>query len=219
MGFWDWFLGKSRLPPTVDTIWMNGRARLLGLRRAIEAPLVAGDPVFSFAHFPESLATLEADLAAAGIPHETHRGELSFAQAERLLARRDERVVRLALVRQLAVEPPGGLPPEPTAGTAHLFTAERHFLRPLDDRVPAFAAGLSCPSRIEFHLALDDPLLKNFVGPSLMSLLKSLGMREDEAIESAMVARSILKAQRKFTSRSGRSDDARSAEDWLRENA
>lgn len=75
---------------------------------------------------------------------------------------------------------------------------ERHFLRACEDRVAAFAGGLGARAAVTVHASLDDVLMKLFAGKWVTGVLKQLGMRDDEAIESAMVARRIRKAQDGF---------------------
>jgi preprotein translocase subunit SecA len=68
-------------------------------------------------------------------------------------------------------------------------------------------------------LSLEDALLRVFTRESVVAILRKLGMRDDEPIESAMVARRIQVAQQKFESRFGRELPANSAEEWIERNA
>jgi hypothetical protein len=48
---------------------------------------------------------------------------------------------------------------------------DRHFLRAHDDRIVDFAKGLEWRSSVGFHVALDDPLMRLFIGPEIVEML------------------------------------------------
>jgi preprotein translocase subunit SecA len=66
-----------------------------------------------------------------------------------------------------------------------------------DQNILDFAAALPGPTKVRFYGALDDPLLKAVGADRLMALMGSLGMKENQAIESPLVTRQIIKAQAK----------------------
>ncbi len=97
-----------------------------------------------------------------------------------------------------------------------LIVAERHPLVSEDDRViSGFADDLPCKCRVSYHLSLEDPLMRMFVGKSITELLRKLGMKEDEAIESSMVIRRINQAQKKLSSVAHGNRPAETAQQWM----
>jgi len=102
-----------------------------------------------------------------------------------------------------------------TSATIDIIVDERHPLPSVDERLEQFAGELPCRCRFVRHLSLEDPVINIFAGEWVQNVLKQLGMREDEAIESQMVSRRIKQAQRKIEGRSFGSADAESAERWL----
>lgn len=60
--------------------------------------------------------------------------------------------------------------------------------------------------------------MRVFAGEWVENVLKQLGMKEDEPIESAMVARRIKAAQKKIESLSVGDLAADSAEQWMERN-
>jgi len=64
-----------------------------------------------------------------------------------------------------------------------------------------FVRSRSWQYRLVRHVSLDDPLLKVFAGEWVEKVLRQLGMKEDEAIESRMVARRLRAAQEKIANR------------------
>ncbi|MBL7726513.1 MAG: hypothetical protein JNM68_02455 [Dinghuibacter sp.] len=67
--------------------------------------------------------------------------------------------------------------------------------------------------------ALDEALFTAFGGNRIISLMKSLGLEEDEPVSHAMVSASIKKAQEKTDNKlTGMEQPARSQEEWMKRN-
>ena len=123
----------------------------------------------------------------------------------------------LALAKHLRSDP---FPPteEPEARPVSILVAERHFLREHDDAIVAFVEWLGRKGRVTFHLSLDSPLLKIFAGDWVAGLLRNLGMKEGDTIESTMVSRRVRSAQRMLARDAAGDHEAESAVQWLRLN-
>ena len=104
------------------------------------------------------------------------------------------------------------------SATINLIVAERHPLLSADDAIMQFAEEISCNCRLWYHLSLEDPLLKMFASEFVQRILDSLGMTEDEPIESNMISRRVKAAQQKLESTATGNDKASSAAEWLELN-
>jgi hypothetical protein len=80
--------------------------------------------------------------------------------------------------------------------TVVILVYGRNDMRATDDTVLRFADLVGPNARVEFHLSLDDALLKDYVG-KLKSFLTGLDVPPDEAISNPMVTRAIAGAQAK----------------------
>lgn len=68
--------------------------------------------------------------------------------------------------------------------------------------------------------SLDEALFSAFGGNRIISMMKSLGMQEDESINHQMVTSSIKKAQEKIDKKfTGFEQTARSQEEWMAKNS
>jgi preprotein translocase subunit SecA len=76
-----------------------------------------------------------------------------------------------------------------------LLVFGRHRRRSEDQAIVDFASSLEGRARVTFHLSFEDPLLRS-TGAEIRPLLKTLGLRPDEAITHSLVTRAIEKAQR-----------------------
>lgn len=215
MGLFSWLFGKASRVKSRDAIWLTDAARLAGAARTIDAHLDAGRTVLVLAHFPATLASFGEHVTRPGRPHGAVPSELTPAAALKL-AEAEPRVL-YGLVRNLRPDdhpPPDDAPPSPLP----VLVLERHFLREHDDRVVRFAEGLGGRADVEFHASLDDPLMKLFVGEWVRTTLRQLGAKEDEAIDSAMVARRLAAAQARVAKSLVADPDVDSAAEWLARN-
>src|SRR6266446_944168 len=87
------------------------------------------------------------------------------------------------------------------AGGLHIIGTERHESRRIDNQLRGRSARQGDPGSSRFYMSLEDPLLRIFAGDRINRIMVMLKMPEGEAIEHAMVTRSIESAQRKVEAR------------------
>jgi preprotein translocase subunit SecA len=87
------------------------------------------------------------------------------------------------------------------AGGLHIIGTERHESRRVDNQLRGRSGRQGDPGSSRFYLSLEDPLLRIFAGERINKIMVMLKMPEGEAIEHAMVTRSIESAQRKVEAR------------------
>jgi preprotein translocase subunit SecA len=87
------------------------------------------------------------------------------------------------------------------AGGLHIIGTERHESRRIDNQLRGRSGRQGDPGSSRFYLSLEDSLMRIFGDPErTKSMLKTVGMREGEVIESRMLTRQIERAQRKVES-------------------
>src|SRR5689334_17195201 len=87
------------------------------------------------------------------------------------------------------------------AGGLHIIGTERHESRRVDNQLRGRSGRQGDPGSSRFFMALEDPLLRIFAGERINRIMVMLKMPEGEAIEHAMVTRSLESAQRKVEAR------------------
>jgi preprotein translocase subunit SecA len=87
------------------------------------------------------------------------------------------------------------------AGGLHIIGTERHESRRIDNQLRGRSGRQGDPGSSRFYMSLEDPLLRIFAGERINRIMVLLKMPEGEAIEHAMVTRSIESAQRKVEAR------------------
>lgn len=187
---------SSRVEVVEDRVWLSTRAKLAGIRRELHDRAIDGTAVVALvAHFPdvlEELRSIASDYEGAA-------------------------TVAALLCRELSPENAGDLPLR-ESDVVDVIVAERHPLRSVDDTVIEFAEVLPCRSRIVFHVALDDPVLRVFGSESIRPMMDGLGATGDEALTHRMITRSIRRAQEDIETRSRGRFEADSAAEWLERN-
>src|SRR5882672_4452974 len=87
------------------------------------------------------------------------------------------------------------------AGGVHIIGTERHESRRIDNQLRGRSGRQGDPGSSRFYMSLEDSLLRIFAGERINRIMVMLKMPEGEAIEHAMVTRSIESAQRKVEAR------------------
>ena len=199
MGLFDFLFGgkkQANVEVVPDHIWITADAKFAGLTREAEkrskSETVA---ILLIAHFPDVLARLEEIVS-----QQTWDVPCEVVPANKL----DTHLAsRLNLDESEIID---------------VIVAERHPLPSVDKRLEEFADELPCRCRFSHHVSLEDAVMRAFAGDWVKNMLKQLGMKEDEAIESQMVSRRIRQAQQKIEKRTIGSLDAKSAAEWLEKN-
>jgi hypothetical protein len=198
MGFFDWLTGAKTKVQIDDRIWLTKQAKFAGIQRDIAQALAdpnGPDTVFVVAHFPNCFDELQSMVTAAGFDEGRVLVILSEALEDHMAGVVSDQSHNLLLV-----------------------VGERHPLPSHDDALQQFARGMSCPCRVMQHASLDDALFKLFAGEWVEKVLRQLGMKEDEPIESSMVSRRVRAAQKKIEDQATSNHPAQSTEEWLERN-
>jgi preprotein translocase subunit SecA len=214
VGLFSWLFGKRSRVPARDFTWLTDAARIAGAVESVREDTAAGKPVLVVAQFPSTLAAFRGLATNAGLPAVDLPPKTTPAQVIALAAGPPR--VLLALARHLTPDefPSADAAPSPLP----VLVLERHFLREHDDRVVRFAEGLGTGAAVSFHLSLDDPMMKLLLGEWVRNTLRTLGMEENEPLDSAIVTRRAAAAQAKFARTVPSDHEADSPAAWVERN-
>ena len=172
MGFFDSLFGskkRTNVEVIPDHIWVTTDAKFAGLaKEAEERSKSETVAILLVAHFPDVLTRLE-ELAS----QQTWEVPCQAIPASNL---------NTDLAASLHLD---------ESAVLDIIVGERHPLPSVDDRLEEFADELPCRCRFSHHVSLEDAVMKIFAGDWVKNVLKQMGMKEDEAIESQMVSRRI----------------------------
>ncbi|MFT7665058.1 MAG: preprotein translocase subunit SecA, partial [Planctomycetota bacterium] len=82
-------------------------------------------------------------------------------------------------------------------GGLYVLGTERHEARRIDNQLRGRSGRQGDPGETRFFLSLQDDLMRRFYRDWVTNFMEKLGMTEGQAIESPMVSRAIMKAQKK----------------------
>ena len=83
------------------------------------------------------------------------------------------------------------------AGGLHVLGTERHESRRIDNQLRGRSGRQGDPGSSQFYLSMEDNLLRIFVAERMSSIMRRLGVKEDDVIEHPWITRAIEKAQRR----------------------
>ncbi len=83
------------------------------------------------------------------------------------------------------------------AGGLHVLGTERHESRRIDNQLRGRSGRQGDPGSSQFYLSLEDNLMRIFAPERFATVMRRLGMEEDQPIESGLVSRAIENAERK----------------------
>lgn len=83
------------------------------------------------------------------------------------------------------------------AGGLFVIGTERHESRRIDNQLRGRSGRQGDPGKTKFFLSLDDNLMRIFASDRISGVLKTLGLKDGEAIHHPMISRSLEKAQQK----------------------
>jgi preprotein translocase subunit SecA len=87
------------------------------------------------------------------------------------------------------------------AGGLHIVGTERHESRRIDNQLRGRSGRQGDPGSSRFYLSLEDNLMRIFGSDRIYKMMDTLGMKEDEPIESRMVSKAIASAQKRVEGR------------------
>lgn len=198
MGLFDWLTGKKdKVKIAEDRIWLTQEAKIAGIGREVAQAITnpaAPSVVIVVAHFKHCLEQLRTVIAGL--------------YGDRVL---------VTCADDLAGRTPTDMAADESRSIL-IVVGERHPLPSHDESVLDIARSLSCRCRIVYHMSLEDAVLKRFSGEWVEGVLRRLGMKEDEAIESRVVGRRIRAALKRIAANATGDLPANSAEEWLERN-
>lgn len=86
------------------------------------------------------------------------------------------------------------------AGGLYVIGTERHESRRIDNQLRGRAGRQGDPGESKFFLSLEDDLMRIFASERIAGVLRSLGLKDGEAIHHPMISKSLEKAQQKVES-------------------
>lgn len=190
----------------VDYIYQNEKAKFKAIAKKVAEKQKKGQPVLVGTVSVENNELLSAYLKQAGVPHQAlnaknheHEGEI-IAQA----GKKGSVVIATNMAGRGVDIKLGGNPCTKEEeqeikdlGGLFVLGTERHDARRIDDQLRGRAGRQGDAGETQFYVSMDDPIMKIFGGDKAKSIVKTLGLGDDEAIQNKMISKQLEKAQEK----------------------
>ncbi|MBA4095788.1 MAG: preprotein translocase subunit SecA [Rhodospirillum sp.] len=178
-----------------------------------EAYIIADAGVPGAVTIATNMAGRGTDIQLGGNLQMRIQRELSDVTDERERERRIEKIKAeiaegrekvLAACEVWEIEKAKGNKPAKTItfpGGLYIIGTERHESRRIDNQLRGRSGRQGDPGRSKFYLSLEDDLMRIFASERMDTMLKHLGLKEDEAIAHPWVNKALEKAQQKVEAR------------------
>lgn len=190
----------------VDLIYQNEEAKFKAIAEKIKEKQKKGQPVLVGTVSVEKNELLSAYLKQAGVPHKMLNAKNHEQEGEIIAqAGKPGSVVIATNMAGRGVDIKlGGNPATKEQeqevkdlGGLFVLGTERHDARRIDDQLRGRAGRQGDPGETQFFVSLDDPIMKIFGGDRIKTVMKTMRLAEDEAIQNRTISRQLEKAQEK----------------------
>lgn len=166
-----------------------------------------GQPVLIGTTSIEVNERLSQSLKDAGVPHQVLNAKIHEQEGEIIAGAGYKGSVTVATNmagRGVDIKLGGPLATEAereavrALGGLFVIGTERHDARRIDNQLRGRAGRQGDPGETQFFVSLEDKLMRIFASDMVKNLMGSLGIKEDEPIQSGMVSRALESAQEKI---------------------
>ena len=204
---------KSDKPTYTDKVWRNKPMAWRGMITEALKALTQSEIAIVFTFFDKTKAEVIDFLSESNVPY------FQITPNQTSEAASQERVVFLCDVEMIQSSAMMSLISKWSTKTKVTFLFAGHYPLPSKEQPVIQKLNTSFPkSEIIFCSSLDNPSFKIFGSDRIVDLLDNLGMKEDEAIEHAMVTKAMANARTKVESSIAHETKADSEEEWFAKN-
>ncbi len=184
-----------------DAVYRSTEAKMQAVVEDIATRYGHEQPILVGTSSVESSEEVSDLLTRRGIPHEVLNAKHHEREADIVSGAGEKGRVTIAtnmagrgtdIVLGSGVTDLGGL---------HVLGTERHESRRVDNQLRGRSGRQGDPGSSQFYVAMEDDLMRLFGGETMESMMKRLGLADEERLEHPMLSRAIENAQRRVESR------------------
>lgn len=190
----------------VDLIYQTEEAKFKAIAKKVKEKQDKGQPVLIGTVSVEKNELLSAFLKQAGVKHQALNAKNHENEGE-IIAQAGipgSVVIATNMAGRGVDIKLGGNPCTPEEeqavkdlGGLFVLGTERHDARRIDDQLRGRAGRQGDAGETQFYVSLDDPIMKIFGGDRIKSIVGTLGLGDDEAIQNKMISKQLEGAQEK----------------------
>ena len=190
----------------VDLIYQTEEAKFKAIAQKVKEKQAKGQPVLIGTVSVEKNELLSAYLTSMGVPHQMLNAKNHEREGE-IIAQAGKKgsvVIATNMAGRGVDIKLGGNPCTPEEeqevkdlGGLFVLGTERHDARRIDDQLRGRAGRQGDAGETQFYVSLEDPIMKIFGGDRIKSIVSTLGLKDDEAIQNRMISKQLEGAQEK----------------------
>jgi preprotein translocase subunit SecA len=190
-----------------DLIYQSEKGKWIALTRKIKEVHEKGQPILIGTVSIEKNEQLSEFLSKEGIEHEILNAKNHEREAE-IIARAGEKgavTIATNMAGRGVDIKLGGVPSNKEKadeirelGGLYVIGTERHEARRIDNQLRGRAGRQGDSGETQFFVSIDDTLMRVFAPASMQTIMKKLGLPEDQPIQNKMITRSLESAQTKI---------------------
>ncbi|TXH07851.1 MAG: preprotein translocase subunit SecA [Candidatus Moraniibacteriota bacterium] len=181
-----------------DVIYKTEVAKFNAIAARVKEVHATGQPVLIGTIAIEKSEYLSALLAREGVPHQVLNAKNHEKEAQIVASAGQKGAVTIATNmagRGTDIKLGDGVK---ELGGLMIIGSERHEARRIDNQLRGRAGRQGDPGVSQFYVSLEDELMRRFGGDRMKSMMTTLGLPDDEAIENSLVSKTIESAQSKI---------------------
>ncbi len=181
-----------------DVIYKTEAAKYQAIANRVKEVHATGQPVLIGTIAIEKSEYLAALLTREGVPHQVLNAKNHESEAAIVAGAGQRGAVTIATNmagRGTDIKLGDGVQ---ALGGLMIIGSERHEARRIDNQLRGRAGRQGDPGVSQFFVSLEDELMRRFGGDRMKSMMTSLGLPDDEAIENGLVSKTIESAQSKI---------------------
>ncbi|MGM9974297.1 MAG: preprotein translocase subunit SecA [Clostridiaceae bacterium] len=180
-----------------DMVYKSVKGKYNALINEIVETNKTGQPVLVGTTSIEKSELISSLLKKRGVPHQVLNARYHEKEAEIVSHAGEKGMVTIATNmagRGTDIKLGEGVV---EVGGLKIIGTERHESRRIDNQLRGRSGRQGDPGASRFYISLEDDLMRIFGSEKLQGIVDTLGLEEDEAIESKMVSKAIENAQKK----------------------
>jgi len=180
-----------------DLIFLSKKGKYQAIAKDIKERHQKKQPVLIGTIAIETSELLSDVLRAEGVPHEVLNAKQHQREAEIVEHAGEPGQVTIATNMAGRGTDIKLTPESREVGGLYILGTERHESRRIDNQLRGRSGRQGDPGESRFYISLEDDLIRIFAGESIYKNMKSVGMTEDESIESGFISKTIERSQEK----------------------
>lgn len=180
-----------------DLIFLSKKGKYQAIAKDIKERYGKKQPVLIGTIAIETSELLSDVLRAEGVPHEVLNAKQHQREADIVAHAGEPGQVTIATNMAGRGTDIKLTPESREVGGLYILGTERHESRRIDNQLRGRSGRQGDPGESRFYISLEDDLIRIFAGESIYKNMKSVGMTEDESIESSFISKTIERSQEK----------------------